>query len=301
MKRILTALVALGMAVCAFTACGDNDDTDEKNDRQVSETVSDTDEQDNGENMEDIANTYCKAVNSALAEWDSMGISMPACVISSDSTKTYNIDNETFEKFKEYIPVYFADYENYDYCVMIYDYACHGVICSDGNSSGIYIGGAGTTTGTADDYDSHCLEFYDIIDSMIKDDTDEQENSENMDDIALNYYKSANSALMEMDEEDVSMPVCVISSDSSKTYNIEGEALEKFKEKLTMYFNDAENYDYCFMIYDYLCQGVVCSDGNDKGVFIGDTSATTGIADSYDSQCLEFYNIIDSMIKDETQ
>ncbi|MDE5582857.1 MAG: hypothetical protein K2J08_04040 [Ruminococcus sp.] len=67
--------------------------------------------------------------------------------------------------------------------------------------------------------------------------------------MASSILKAGNASLVELDEEGVEIPDrCIISSDSTKNYNVDGEFEKRFKEKMYLFFADAETSNYFVLI-----------------------------------------------------
>lgn len=66
------------------------------------------------------AASIMKASNATLTDLDEQGVEIPEnCVISSDSAKNYNVSDDFTSQFEKELEVFFSDYKDYDYFVLI--------------------------------------------------------------------------------------------------------------------------------------------------------------------------------------
>lgn len=114
-----------------------------------------------------------------------------------------------------------------------------------------------------------------------------EENEDFASNIASSIYKAANSALVELDEEGVDVSgLHIICSDTSKNI-VNGELadnLDLLHKKMSVFFEDIDEYDYFVVITDYSCGYCVaeCDDEN-----IG-TFPKNSLVDGIDGERIDF-------------
>lgn len=82
--------------------------------------------------LNSVANTIKKASNTAIVELDEMGIEYPEkYIICSDKSKNYNVTDDFVSQFEEELEIFFSDYNEYDYIIVLNGYECVYVACKD--------------------------------------------------------------------------------------------------------------------------------------------------------------------------
>lgn len=78
------------------------------------------------------ASSIMKASNSAMVELDEMDIKFPEkCIICSDSSKNYNVSEDVLSMFEERMELFFSDYKEFNYIIVIEDGCCTYTACTD--------------------------------------------------------------------------------------------------------------------------------------------------------------------------
>lgn len=78
------------------------------------------------------ASSIMKASNSAMVELDEMGVELPEkCIICSDSSKNYNVSEDFLSMFEERMELFFSDYKEFNYIIVIEDGCCTYTACTD--------------------------------------------------------------------------------------------------------------------------------------------------------------------------
>ena len=82
--------------------------------------------------MNAAASSLMKASNTTLCELDEMGAELPEkCIICSDSTKNYNVNEDFLSDVEENLKYYFSDYNEFDYIIVIDNGFCTYTTCTD--------------------------------------------------------------------------------------------------------------------------------------------------------------------------
>lgn len=103
-------------------------------------------------------------------------------------------------------------------------------------------------------------------------------------------YSKANEIVVILDNEGMELPYnCIYSNDTLKNFNISDEFYERLGSEIEKYTEMKTDYDYFFVIQNYMCTCFVCTDGTNIGIM-----NTSGIAadGNYDEIYQAVYNEI---------
>lgn len=119
-------------------------DTDSSDEESGEDTISDTE---NGEESEITANTLFMSAMTALLDVDFDDIAIPeSCIISNDSSKNVNADDEFLTAFEKYIKDYLPEYNTFDCFILIENHDCAYVAMDNGGT--VLDSPAGTYSGS---------------------------------------------------------------------------------------------------------------------------------------------------------